>query len=65
MRIRKLKTTSLEDALKGMRLGEVCYAPDGYSVDSVKGVCCNLKKQGYLFTTTTAAAGGQVIIRQK
>lgn len=65
MKIRKLKTASLEGALKEMKIGEVCFAPDGCSIGVLRAACWSLKKQGYLFTTTTAAAGGQVVIRQK
>lgn len=62
MELKKLKTASLSDALIGMKVGESAIAPDGYARRSVTKMCCDLKKQGYIFTTTTKT-GEQVITR--
>ena len=64
MEIKKLKTASLADALKGMTVGETCVAPDGYQPKYVKRACCELKEKGYLFTTSTKT-GVQTITRLK
>jgi len=64
MEIKKLKTASLADALKGMTVGETCVAPDGYQPKTVTKTCVELKEQGYLFQTSTRA-GVQTITRLK
>lgn len=53
MELKKLKTSSLADALKGMKIGETCISPDGYSHKTVIKTCAELKAQGYLFQTST------------
>lgn len=52
MEIKKLATASLADALRAMKVGETCYAPDGYSPASVRKTCAELKSEGYLFQTS-------------
>ncbi len=62
MELRKLKTQSLPDALKGMSVGETCIAPDECTQQYVKRTCCELKQEGYIFTTSTAT-GIQTVTR--
>ncbi|MBD5163470.1 MAG: hypothetical protein HDT09_02055 [Bacteroidales bacterium] len=62
MGIEKLKTGTLGDALKGMAVGQVCEAPDGYAPKTVIKTCAELKRVGYLFQTSRRA-GIQLITR--
>lgn len=64
MEFKKLKTQSLPDALSAMNVGETCIAPDECTTAYVKRACCDLKKKGYLFTTSTKA-GVQTVTRLK
>lgn len=47
----KLTTISLEDALKGIAVGQTCMAPDGYNRTTIKVKCSDLKTQGYEYAT--------------
>lgn len=62
MKLRKLTTASLTDALKSMKIGETCIAPDGYSVGTVRKTCAELKAHNYLFVTSQRS-GDQTITR--
>lgn len=64
MELKKLKTQSLCDALREMKVGETCIAPDGCSVAHVKRTCSELKAEGYLFATSQRA-GVQTVTRLK
>ena len=60
MKHRRLKTASLADALKGMKVGETCLPPANYSVQAVRARCWELKDYGYVFRTRTTT--GEVLI---
>lgn len=62
--MRKLECSTLLSALKGMKVGETCIAPDGYNPRSVIYTCSSLRKEGYVFTTSQRG-GEQTITRQK
>lgn len=62
MELKKLKTASLADALKEMKAGDTCLSPDGYSPRTIIKTCTELKRQGYLFQTSTRA-GVQTVTR--
>lgn len=47
--IRKLMTASLKEALLSMRVGEVCEAPDGYTIYTIRKECSVLNGEGYRF----------------
>lgn len=64
MEVKRLQTASLSDALKQMTVGETCLSPDGYSHRTVIKTCCELKTEGYIFSTTTKT-GEQFITRIK
>lgn len=64
MELKKLKTSSLADALKEMKVGETCISPDDCTPAYVKSACTELKAQGYLFTTSTRI-GVQTVTRLK
>lgn len=64
MELRKLKTQSLPDALREISVGETCIAPDECTPVYVKRTCYDLKKEGFLFTTSQAT-GVQTITRLK
>ncbi len=64
MELKRLKTSSLADALKEMRVGETCLAPDECTPKYVTKTCCELKEEGYLFQTSTRT-GTQTITRLK
>lgn len=64
MELKKLKTQSLNDALREMNIGETCIAPDEVSVAHVKRTCSELKSEGYLFATSQRT-GVQTITRLK
>lgn len=64
MELRKLKTQSLPDALRGMAVGETCISPDECTPVYVKRTCYELKQEGYIFTTTTKT-GVQTVTRLK
>lgn len=51
--MRKLTTSTLAEALKGMKPGEICEAPDGYTIGSVRVQCAILNREGYTFQTST------------
>lgn len=50
--MKKIKTLSLFDALKEMTVGETCLAPDECTYAYVKRACTELKKHGFIFTTS-------------
>lgn len=58
--IKRLKTATLADALRGMRVGECRRPPVGYSPESVKTVCSTLKRAGLRFATSKL--GGEMVI---
>ena len=60
--MKKLKTASVADALKEMKIGETCLAPDGVSPRTVIKTCAELKNEGYLYATTTKT-GVQTVTR--
>jgi hypothetical protein len=60
--LRKLIAKSLPNALKEMRVGETCIAPDGYTQKSVTKTCVELKAKGYIFNTSTRT-GVQTVTR--
>lgn len=62
MRLKKLVTATLADALKAMKVGETCVAPDGYTVPSVRKTCADLRELGYMFQTS-CKTGVQTITR--
>lgn len=64
MELRKLKTSSLADALMEMNVGETCIAPDECLPAYVKRMCSELKNKGYLYLTSTKT-GTQTITRLK
>lgn len=64
MEFKKLKTQSLPDALKEMKVGETCLAPDECTPRYVTRMCSELKEEGYLFQTSTKT-GAQTITRLK
>ncbi len=67
MELKRLRTASLSDALKQMTIGETCLAPEGYDKRGVAKTCSELKREGYIFVTTTKTGGmnEQVITRLK
>lgn len=64
MKLKKLKTSSLADALKGMEIGETCLSPDECTPKTVIKTCAELKSQGYIFQTSTRT-GVQTVTRLK
>ncbi len=64
MELKKLKTASLADALREMRVGETCISPDECSPKTVTKTCVELKSQGFLFQTSTRT-GVQTVTRLK
>ena len=64
MELKKLKTASLADALKEMKVGETCLSPDECTPKTVSKTCVELKRQGYLFLTSTRT-GVQTVTRLK
>lgn len=62
--MRKLKCSTLAEALKEMEINETCIAPDGYNPFTITKACSELNKQGYTFRTSTAT-GQQTITRLK
>lgn len=62
--IKKLKTQSLFDLLKLMKVGETCISPDECTPDYVKRACSSLKNDGYVFSTSMRT-GVQTITRLK
>lgn len=64
LKLKKLKTKSLPDALMAMQVGETCLSPDECTPAYVKRACTELKDRGYLFTTSRAA-GVQTVTRLK
>lgn len=64
MELKKLVTASLADALKEMKVGETCIAPDGSVPATVIKTCSDLKKEGYAFTTSRKT-GTQTVTRLK
>lgn len=64
MKFKKLVTASLADALKGMKVGETCIAPDGSAPATVTKACSDLKREGYAFTTSRKT-GSQTVTRLK
>lgn len=64
MELKKLKTSSLADALKGMKIGETCLSPDECTPKTVIKTCVELKSQGYIFQTSTRT-GVQTVTRLK
>lgn len=62
--MKKLITQSLSDALKGMSVGETRISPDECTPAYVKKACSELKKKGYLFSTSTKG-GTQTVTRLK
>lgn len=64
MEIKILKTASLTEALLGMRIGETALAPQGYKPQTVRKTCAQLKRKGFIFTTSTLA-GDQTVTRLK
>ncbi len=67
IKLRRLQTASLADALKGMSVGESCLPPEGYSKHGVAKVCSELRHEGYIFISTcrTGDAQQQVVTRLK
>lgn len=53
MELKRLQTATLADALKAMAVGETCLAPEGYEKKGVAKTCSELKREGYIFVTTT------------
>lgn len=64
MELKKLKTSSLADALREMKVGETCLSPDECTPKTVIKTCVELKSQGYLFQTSTRT-GTQTVTRLK
>ncbi|MBD5327958.1 MAG: hypothetical protein HDR99_05805 [Bacteroides sp.] len=64
MKLKKLITQSLPEALMGMNVGETCIAPDDTAPTYVKKTCSELKDKGYLFVTSTKV-GVQTVTRLK
>ena len=64
MKLKKLVTQSLPDALKSMDIGQTCIAPDECTPAYVKRACTELKRKGYLFATSTKS-GVQTVTRLK
>lgn len=64
MKLKKIKTLSFPDALKAMRIGETCIAPDECTRGYVKRMCSGLKDEGYIFVTSTRV-GEMTITRLK
>lgn len=64
MKIEKLTTQSLNDALKKMKVGQTCIAPDDCAPKYVMKECSSLKQEGYHFITSTKS-GVQTITRLK
>lgn len=62
--IGELTVQTLEEALKGMKIGESRYAPSCMSGYTVKVVCSKLKKEGYWFTTS-GVDGRRLVTRVK
>lgn len=60
--LKKLQTATLSDALREMRVGETCIAPDGYSAKTIKSSCARLKADGFIYQTTQRT-GQQLITR--
>lgn len=60
--MKKLQCTTLRNALRSMKIGETCIAPDGYSVRAIIIACNRLREEGYSFTTSTKS-GEQTITR--
>ncbi len=55
--LRRLVTLTLAEALAGMEVGESAIAPEGYSYGYVRKVCSELKRDGYLFSTSKKPSG--------
>ena len=64
MKEKKLLIRSLPEALKDMKIGQTCIAPDNCTHAYVKTACSSLKKEGYLFSTS-AKSGVQTVTRLK
>lgn len=64
MELKKLKTSSLADALRDMKIGETCLSPDECTPKTVIKTCVELKAEGYLFQTSTRT-GVQTVTRLK
>lgn len=62
--LRTLVTASLPEALADMKVGETCYAPKGYTPETVRKSCSELKAKGYIFTTNSRT-GRQTVTRLK
>ena len=63
MQIKKLATVSLIDALKGMKVGETCVAPDGYKPRAIIATCSNLRNISSMIFRTYMVDGVQHITR--
>lgn len=55
---------TLKQSLTSMNVGESCLAPHGYKPNYVRKFMRDLKKDGYLFTSTTKT-GKFIITRLK
>ncbi|MBD5283351.1 MAG: hypothetical protein HDS31_01900 [Bacteroides sp.] len=62
MELKKLKTSSLADALREMQIGETCLSPDECTPKTVVKTCAELKSEGYLFQTSMRT-GRQTVTR--
>lgn len=61
-KIRLLKTATLSDALREMKVGETALPPEGYSAGTLMKTCCELKEEGYRFRTSRSE-GRQTVTR--
>ena len=63
MEMKKLITVSLVDALKGMKVGETCVAPDGYKPRAIIATCSTLGNISSMKFRTYIVDGVQHITR--